>query len=295
MKTTELYVEQVLIGALAIAIAVLPWLPELRSRLTSIDAPIGLAGGSLALGLAFWLGIPFDRLADSISDRLDRHSRLRFALKRAKGSALPKKNHLDKLDPDLYPEDRLRIAGLRDRDAVVNWIDYHRSRIRLARALALYGPALTLTLTLGLERALPVKAASVNDAWLGGIVAAYLLWALLVRCGPPLPRTDEPQLIDYARRWRFVDPDGQRVVKSDTSDLSVWASEWLTLIVPAGLLGVALLVAFSTKDASVRLAACAGTSMTVISTWAWWRISFTYRSYLCDLDRYATQKPPPSG
>ena len=47
MKTTELFVEQVLIGALVLAIGLLPWWPELRPLLTPLSGVIGLAGSGL--------------------------------------------------------------------------------------------------------------------------------------------------------------------------------------------------------------------------------------------------------
>jgi len=85
MKTTELYVEQVLIGLLVIAIGVLPWAPELRGKLASMT----IGEGSVLLGLAFWLGIPFDQFADTLSERLERHNRLQFALRKVIGKELP--------------------------------------------------------------------------------------------------------------------------------------------------------------------------------------------------------------
>ena len=75
MKTSQLYIEQVLIGALIILIVSLPWLPEfLKIDLKDVSTVAGLAGGSLVLGAAFWL---------------NRHNRLRFTLRHARGTAVP--------------------------------------------------------------------------------------------------------------------------------------------------------------------------------------------------------------
>lgn len=290
MKTTELWIEQVLIGGLGMTVALLPWLPEVLAREPRVDFLAGLAGGSLALGLAFWLGIPLDRLADTLSERLDRHARLRFALTRARGRPLPQADARGRLDRDVGPEDRLRIAGLRDSEAAVSWIDYHRSRIRLTRAMALYGPALTITLVAGVERMRPDRS-PVNLTVLAGILAAYVLWALLVRLSPALPRTDEAGLIRYATEWGFVDPGTARVTRTATSDISVWGAEWVSLAVPTALLAVALVQAGSSAAPWARLAAVAGAAVTVISAWAWWRIGFTFRTYLYELDRYG-ERPP---
>jgi hypothetical protein len=283
MKTTELYVEQCFIGALVIAIVLIPWIPELWSELESLNAAIGLVTGSIALGVAFWLGIPFDRLADTLTERLDRHNRLRFALTRAVGREVPTQGGFKS---DLFPEDQFRLEGLRDSDSVVSWIDYHRSRIRLSRALALYGPALTLTLSYGVARAPQEHPARASQLLLPAIVGAYILWALLARSGERLPRTDHPCVIAYAKRWGHVREAGTRIQESDQGDPSVWVSEWRVLAVPLALLAVALALAFRSGSVGAQLAASGGALLTVIAAWSWWRISITFRSYLCDLGRW---------
>jgi len=284
---TELYLEQVLIGALGIAIAVLPWLPEISDKLTAIQVEDALAIGSAAVGVAFWLGIPLDRLADTLTERLDRHARLRFALDRAKGTLFPDKTEKSgTLVRDLFEEDRLRVCALRDAEAAVKWLDYHRSRIRLTRALMAYGPALAVTLTIGLTRKGQAPREPVNPDWLMGIAIGYAIWAILASVRGSLPRTNELKFRDYAEQWNFIRADDPQIVKPETSGAAVWASEWLLLTMPVVLLGAALVLAFSRGDRMVELAAVGVASMTVMSAWAWWRIGFTFRTYLHDLAKY---------
>ncbi len=287
MKSSELYFEQVLIGTLAMVTGGAPWLPELKTCLESLDTASAVAGSSFFLGLAFWIGIPLDRLADSISDRLDRHGRLRFALKRAAGTLLQEGARPDAPYPDLYPEDRLRIASLREGEAVVDWIDYDRSRIRLARSLALYSPALTLALTVGLDRMHHDPAPPLSSGWPVAILGAYFVWAFLNRCPKPLPRTDDPKIVSYARRWGFIETTDQPVkAKPGSTDLAVWASEWQGLVIPAGLLATSLLVALGRGRDVLSVVAAGGVSITILAAWTWWRISYTFRTYLSDLQRY---------
>jgi hypothetical protein len=286
MKTGELWIEQVLIGGLGIAVVALPWLPELLRAGSDVGTVAGLAGGSIALGIAFWLGIPLDRLADTLTDRLDRHARLRFALKRAKGQLLPREDPAGRLSPDLAPEDRLRVAGLRDSEAAAEWLEYHRSRVRLTRALAVYGPAVTLALVIGLQRLTRIQ--TLTPAWLLAILIAYVVWPALSACRKPLPRTDEREFLEYARTWGFV--DGDRLAKParqrGPGDLAAWLSEGQGLVAPAALLLAALACGWSSGHHALWLAAGAGTAMTVLSAWAWWRIGMTYRTYLYQLDHY---------
>lgn len=298
MKTTELYIEQVLIGFLVIAIGALPWHPELSGKLS----PISVAEGSVLLGLAFLLGIPFDRFADTLSERLDRHNRLQFALDKWVGNKFPAPkpapNH-DELVYDIFAEDDFRLKALREKDAVVNWIEYHRSRIRLARALAVYGPALTLSLTLAMSRSVKEIRAREVGLWLSSVAAGYLIWAIIVNppksvrdqtnssrvlrtlFGMGLPRTDHARFLTYAMKWHGVD-GMNTLLKATRGSFRVWFDEWRSLAVPVLVLVAALLLGI---ENSTRAAGVAGTGalVTVISTWAWWRINITYRSYLHDI------------
>ncbi|HUF94101.1 MAG TPA: hypothetical protein VMR23_17120 [Candidatus Limnocylindria bacterium] len=205
---------------------------------------------------------------------------------RVKGSPVPAVSDGGGLVHDLYPEDRLRVSALRDTEAAAAWIDYHRSRIRLTRALAVYGPALTVMLGLGLDRLYATTAPAVSAAWLGGLLAAYALWALVGRRRATLSRTDHGDVIGYAIQWGFV--DSQRFVTPASKDARVWLAEWRTLVVPAAWLAFALLLAAFAAEARIVAAVTAAAALTALSAWSWWRIGFTYRTYLAQLDRFRT-------
>ena len=287
MKTTELYIEQVIIGFLVLAIAALPWTREWRGHLGDIN----LAEGSVLLGVAFLLGIPFDRLADTLSERLDQHHRLQFALDRWEGYKFPAtKRDNDKLEQDLFAEDEYRIQGLRDKDAVVNWIEYHRSRIRLARALAVYGPALTLSLTLSMARNDDKISRYEIGIWLSAVAAGYVVWAILASppksvrrlAGELLPKTYHARIIQYAMKRNRVDFATGRVIEAPRAVLRVWSDEWRSLVVPVLVLDAALSFGINYNAKTAWVAVC-GALVTVISAWSWWRISSTYRAYLFNL------------
>jgi hypothetical protein len=304
LKTTELYIEQVIIGLLVLAIAALPWAPELKNKLGDIN----IAEGSVLLGLAFLLGIPFDRFADTLSERLDRHNRLQFALDKWVGQKFPAPKPAPKHDElvhDIFAEDDFRLKSLREKDALVNWIEYHRSRIRLVRALAVYGPALTLSLTLGMSRQVNGMPPDKIYTWLSIIAAAYIVWGIIVSppeslrkrikkrrirralFGEELPRTDHRRFRKYARKWRRVDPTGT-LQKATRGGFQVWCDEWRSLVVPVSVLVAALWfgIEYGFRPTSkTAWVAGMGVLVTVISAWSWWRINFTYRTYLYDLGR----------
>lgn len=298
MKTTELYIEQVIIGFLVLAIVALPWAPELKYKLGDIN----IAEGSVLLGLAFLLGIPFDRFADTLSDRLDRQHRLQFALAKWDGQKFPEAKEAPeekKLKEDLFAEDEYRREGLRDKDAVVNWIEYHRSRIRLVRALAVYGPALTLSLILSMARSDHAMSRYEIGVWLSAVAAGYIVWGIVASppkslsqhtkssfFGEELPRTDDARFCNYA--WnRYRIDDAGRVQKASYAGVRVWSDEWRSLVVPVLVLDAALSFGLNYAPKTAWAAVC-GALVTVISTWTWWRISTTYRTYLAEL---APKKP----
>ena len=100
MKTTEVFIELVLIGSMVLAIAALPFLPEIvGSWLTSANWPIvgGIVASAILIGIAYLLGVVFERLADSCMEIWEKHSRLRFASKQKTKHPSP--------SGDPFPED----------------------------------------------------------------------------------------------------------------------------------------------------------------------------------------------
>lgn len=148
MKTTELYAEQVLIGIIVILVFVLPWLPEIRALAKDWQTAATFAAGSMIIGGAFLLGIVADRFADTLTEPLETHQRLRFMWQRLIDASEPDQKipdadeqwtFLDRLygdkKNDPYPEDLLYLRALTRSNPIVDWVHYHRSRIRLTRAL----------------------------------------------------------------------------------------------------------------------------------------------------------------
>lgn len=292
MKTSQLYIEQVLIGGLIILIAALPWLPEvMQVDLKDVNTVAGLAGGSLVAATAFWLGIPFDRFSDTLLDRLNRHNRLNFVLGHARDTVSVSGERLISRKP-FFAEDKARIAALREGGAVVEWVNYHASRIRLTRAVAAFGPALTLTLTIGLTRWLDVSPMPDRSLlWTGGALLglAYGIWALSSPAKKEdFPREDEPEFFHYAKRVKWVSDQG--IAETRRSDLRLWRLEDRLLLGPGLLVAASLGLAIWSCSAQVLAAAVASTILTILSAWSWWRIMYVYRTYLRDFERLPRAK-----
>ena len=297
MKTTELYLEQVFIGFLIILVVLLPWLAESVSQLRPPESLADVAVvGSAAIGVAFFIGIPFDRLSDTLMERVDQMHRLSMAYAGA---------HKLKSDPvDFFPEDRLLFHCLTDK-GLSDRLEYLRSRIRLTRALAVYGPALTVTAAYGAQRYLLCGKPHYAGVY-GVLAASYLVWLILVLASHKLPRTDDEKLVagieqgiwlHRARpiigKWTVQDRPSDN--RKSVSEADIWLSNWETWIVPVALF-VAALGYFSipstppcSEPASrvLPLVICGGALLTVLSAWSWLRISSTYRKFLLDARTFA--------
>src|SRR5688500_16720562 len=145
MKSTELFVEQTLTGFLVLSAAAVPFVPVESLQKVSDEAKGGIDIGSAAgaIGAAYLLGVIFDRFADTLLERLNRWNRLLFAIE------LKEENKA--LSPDdPFPEDQLQIEVIHEGDEAWEWMDYLRSRIRVARAMTAFIPALTLSMALAM-------------------------------------------------------------------------------------------------------------------------------------------------
>jgi hypothetical protein len=294
VKTGELFVEQVLIGFVMLAAVAVPWAPEVLALARRPEPFFGVVVGAALLGLAYLIGILGDRVADTLTEGLERHQRLRFALTRRlaeRGSAARLSPPRERAWDDPFPEDRLRLAVLRDAAPVVQWLDYHRSRVRITRALAVWLPALTLSAVIASARLSPNSGIAATHAWLVVTVAVYV--AAAARVAFPgrhaskrrAPRTDSPEAYDYGVSNGFAD-DGtaSRERRRRTLRLIVLDDPAVRggLVLHGLALALSFLPPFQTTMVGV---AVTGAALGILSSWTWWRISWTFRTYLLEAGR----------
>ena len=273
MKSTELFVEQTLTGFLVLSAAAAPFVSLETLQKLPDDAKGGIDIGSAAgaIGAAYLLGVVFDRFADTLLERLNRWNRLLFAIDlRKDGKALSAE--------DPFPEDRLQIEVIRQGDQAWEWMDYLRSRIRIARAMTAFVPALALSLMLAIG--LRDRAHAMNTT-LTVIVAAYLASFLasriLERSSQRLPKTYELQ----------SDADCQRACRlMSTTREPVF---WLTLVLLT--IGVSL-IAIGPNPGWGKMTAifATGIALTGISGWTWWRTTTTFMQFLHDYRKWGKEK-----
>jgi hypothetical protein len=270
MKSTELFVEQTLTGFLVLSAAAAPFVGVEILQKVSDEATGGLDIGEAAgaIGVAYLLGVVFDRFADTLLERFNRWNRLLFAIE------LKEKN--EGLSPhDPFPEDRLQIEVIHQGGEAWEWMDYLRARIRTARAMAAFVPALTLSLALAVGfRNRP----DVTRAALTMVVAVYLMSFLasrfLEKSSRRLPKTYE----------LHTDEDFQHA----RANMRTIREPVFWLIVSLAALGVTLIVVNDGPERDVMAAVlAAGAVLGSISAWAWWRMTITFMQFLRDFRTWA--------
>src|SRR5918999_3923024 len=187
MKTTELFVEQTLTGFLILTAAVSPFLAwETLEELPEV----ALSSAAGAIGVAYLLGVIFDRFADTLLERFNRWKRILFAIE------LKEENKA--LSPDdPFPEDELEIQVIHQGDEAWEWMDYIRSRIRVLRAMAAFVPTLTVSmeLTVGF-RDRPDLIGAVLFVVVGAYLAAFVAGLLLEQSSWRLPKTYDLRTVE---------------------------------------------------------------------------------------------------
>lgn len=331
MTPTAVFVEQVLIGSILVAILVLPIHPEIGDlvKLWKSDSFLfdKLAVGAILLGIVYLMGVVADRLADTILEIWERHIRLRFAIK--KYDSWPQ----TWVDP--YDEGRYRVLVLKYGGAMCEWMDYLRRRVRLVRSLAIYLPGLTISLQAALLRtacrpdhSLPESLAGLGVAlncsekqyglaYLGILIlVVYLIvplfqgvWRSIVKYVTPIPkvwdppRTNDPEeeIDDYASR-RGLKRDGGKLSRQKSIQRRWFVFMDVCLGVPFILFAVfsfislqlaelAGLSVVGTKWNVIDWVGVTGGALTILSAWAWWRVLTTYFTYMEMLGKSLDEKP----
>jgi len=281
MKTTEIFVEQVIIGGLVILIGYILFPQDVEKCLKCFDGTFAqISLGVLLVGAAYLIGIVYDRLTDTMFQDLERHCRWSY---------LFSKKGFDEVwecvqsDKDPYPENQYRIAVLKS-DSAVYKEDYFRRRLRLTRAFATLIPGVSIAIVLHIYKG------CTNEAWYtfkaALIPVAYLLAFLskntkyeFIRGEIP-PKTNDFNTEEKKKKIETYCENYKSKRKRnfllftffDRAFIVLFFIFWCITIVEAFL-------SEQIKFISVMLA---GTILATIVTWTWWRIYYTYFDFLKD-------------
>lgn len=261
MKTAEVAIEHVLAGVLALCAFVLPLFGGLNIN------PVLLQSGALigVLGIAYLLGVVFDKVADTLLSPLEDGLRLDQANKKK-----------PRFNGDAFPQDALEFALRGEKGGRLEWIDSLRSRIRTARGLAVLG----LPAALGI--AIYLNPPGVDDAiartslkWPHLAIALNLL--LIVSSvglshvkGWKMPKTFELPEDDRERKKKMVEARKHMWIRSSLYLLMLFASA----------LSMAIIAASQVNRYEIIAIGICGIVASLLALWAWRRITKTYMSFI---------------
>ncbi len=241
MNVIAMAFEYILAGLLALCAFVLPFLP--RCILESGGDLAGIT--AIAIGLSYLAGMVFDKAADAILGPLEQWLRLQRANKHAA--------HTPEHNRDPFPQDALEFS-LRKNDGALEWMNSLRSRIRCARALAVFScPA-----AMGIAVFLYAGAASWPKIMIVAVFGVICVFAIICKAVFPLRKTGKPA----------------KETDKDKSTLAAW-SITAVLILAAPALATAVIL-----NRDLALAAAGVLLFDALSVWTWIRVTRTYLKFI---------------
>ena len=303
LKSTEIVIEQLIIGLLFMVIVVLfVWGNPLPLLHSGDDAFQTFFFGVLVIIAAYAAGIVIDRWSDTLLEQFERRIRIQVYTKN-------KTYRQMNLNMASLPEESyLRLAILKDGGGIADHHDYLRSRMRITRALTCLMPALFLALAL---LGYTCESQKVLRWIAGGIT--FSLYALVLTYGIFL----EPVLKGILRRRKQPDLLRKYLVPNthNTKELFSYSKfhepkekmsgnyiriifRYWDLVNPA-LLGLMLFAVFEivflivlhsffspTNTFKISLYMIGGLTVTGLVGWTWWRISKTFFTMLRHYDEF---------
>ena len=276
MNTAQVSIELVLAGILALSAFALPFFPDadLNSDLLKNEALIGI------LGLAYLLGVIFDKLADTILHPMEHTMRLRQAAKYLD-------EHPDFAGKDSYPQNKLEFNMRKSKDGRLDWMNSLKSRIRASRELAVMGLPATMGIVLHQIVAPPWFYIPVTLNLLAFIVSAWLesnssdegtgsaRWRI------KRIKTHDLKKDEVERNKQLIEALGQ------ARRLSI--PYYLLIAVPVCTIG--LLVALNPDNTQILIIGLAGTILSLFALWTCLQITRTYIRFVArEMSGYLKEK-----
>ena len=223
------------------------------------DATLSLGSGAEAVtkglglvGVAYLLGIPFDRFADSFLSGVEKRRRVAFSSENGFAER-----------QDRFPEAHLKVLVLNKGGNAAEWMGYLRSRIRLSRALTVFSPALALA---GVLMYWPREHVRAKIVLFVGVWLIYMVSFFLVQSSAEgIPRTDRVK--DYER---------QKAKYHWKRDPAVAALCCLSLV------GLVTGIFLAARSVGAVVIGILGPLVMILSGWTWWRVTGTFMRFLRD-------------
>jgi hypothetical protein len=247
---------------------------------------VEIVTGGFLLGFAYLIGMVYDRIADTLLQDLESHSRLQVALESFKIRDCGVDRFIVPFT-DPFEDGKYRILVLGNSQAT-DHMEYLRSRLRLTRALATVLPGIMLSLLLAMDYGKASSWWTVIAVMLPVIYAATLLLKVIKRRKlfkrPPKTYQLEAlrEYMDRACMLRENSRPPRHILW-----LLFWDEVWIGLLLLAITASILIL---STRSYARFSVVFVGLALTVIVGWSWWRISGTFFSFLRDYQKYGVSE-----
>jgi hypothetical protein len=287
MNTAQVSIELVLAGILALCAFVLPFWKgtELSPSLLQTDALIGI------LGLAYLLGVVFDKLADTILSPMENYLRLLQADKILKGRNKTRSK-------DAFPQNKLEYQLRSTKDGRLDWMNSLKSRIRTSRELAVLGlPAsMGIAIYTGYTRGCAQAGSSFcASQWIYLFVLVNLI--LFVAAAWMESRTpDEEATSGRGTRIKTVDLDADPKIRAGQLKLAERQMQADSRIYYLMTLNCVIAIAFiafiNPGNLWIALFGVGGLLFSLLSLWACLRITRTYMKFVARAAATSPSQPP---
>ena len=282
LKSTEIVIEQLIIGLLFIVIVVMfAWGNPLPLFKSESGASQSFFYGVLVIIAAYAAGIVVDRWSDTLLEQLERIIRIKVYLKNLTYQQLN-----PSIIASLPAEPLLRLEIRKKGEGISDYHDYLRRRMRITRALTCLMPALFLALALLDYQCISQEVVR----WTAGIIT-FALYAAILVYGIILPKKHQvPKTHDKKKLMNYV--GGHRRNKLLNHDKISIGFRFGDLTNPA-LLGLMLFAVFEivlliilylkfspTNSLKIFLFMVGGVVVACLVGWAWWRICKTFFTLL---------------
>lgn len=294
MKTTELFIEQLIIGILVVSTGIALGIGPVSTSewFTSLKDVNEIVKGAAFFALAYPIGILFDRVADTLLEGAYQH----MVLVRAN----PNFETHSKKDP--FPLHKYHMKVMKEKSDIVEHAGYLRHRMRILRSVVVLLPAMTIAILL--------HKIGENAPWSGAMIiiiatyAALFGWQLLrlllrrYSIGERETRTKNRKtkkwVISHPLLFLFAVPPktncGSTVLSAYYKNSKHWFLRIVYLIQEPVFLLMWVLYYYSsniTRDPGngtslIPLIIIFGTAFVV---WAWWRVSRTFLKFVEDFGK----------
>lgn len=265
MNTAQVSIELVLAGFLALCAFVLPFLDKsvLNTNILQNEALIGI------LGLAYLLGVIFDKLADTLLHPMEHILRLKQADKFLDENS-------DFKGKDAFPQNYLEFNLKKEKDGRLDWMNSLKSRIRTSRELAVLG----LPATLGI-----VIQQAATSSWMYLPIALNLICFIITAwLESNTSDEDSKERVGRIKQLNTQNLSTDKSVRKGQLQLAERqarnASLPYYLLLANSIVSIAVISAFNPGNLFILIMGGGGVIASMLALWACLRITRTYMKFV---------------